>query len=284
MSMVPYIRDKLVQVFNPDQADVLSHVIVEAHDALATKADVQELRDVVKELAEAQRDSERAMAELRDAQRETGRKVGELAEAQRNSERAMAELRDAQRETERKVGDLADSQRQTERQVGELADSQRSTDQRLAELADLQRAMLIRLDKTDGRMLEMFLRTHLPAYIGKHVKRCRIVEVQEIVEEIEPLVAAGTLAESDIDEIRRLDLLATGVIDGQTLYLVGEVSRTGDNEDVFRAARRAAILRRAGKQAMPIVACDLMGNAAADLARREGVNVLQGGSFLQAAS
>ena len=35
---------------------------------------------------------------------------------------------------------------------------------------------------------------------------------------------------------------------------------------------------------MPIVACDLMGTAAADLARREGVNVLQGGSFLQAAS
>jgi len=113
------------------------------------------------------------------------------------------------------------------------------------------------------------------------VKRCRIVEVQDLIEEIEPLVAAGTLAEADIDEIRRLDLLATGVIDGQTVYLAGEVSRTGDNDDIFRAARRAEILRRAGKPAMPIVACDLIGNAAAELARREGVSVLEGGSFLQ---
>jgi multidrug efflux pump subunit AcrA (membrane-fusion protein) len=269
MSMVPYIRDKLIQVFNPDQADVLSHVIVEAHDALATKADVQELRDVV--------------ADLAGAQRHTDQTVAELAEAQRNSERSMAELRDAQLKTERGMAELRDAQRNTEQGMAELRDAQRETERKVGELADLQRAMLIRLDKTDGRMLEIFLRTHLPAYIGKHVKRCRIVDVQEIIEEIEPLVDEGTLAEADIDEVRRLDLLATGILDGEVVYLVGEVSRTGDNEDIYRAARRAAVLRRAGKKALPIVACDLIGHAAAELARREGVSVLRGGSLLPAA-
>ena len=34
MAMVSYIRDQLIKVFSPNQADVLAHVVVEAHDAL----------------------------------------------------------------------------------------------------------------------------------------------------------------------------------------------------------------------------------------------------------
>ena len=283
MSMVPYIRDQLIKVFTAPQADVLAHVVVEAHDALASKADVQELRGVVRELAEAQRGTNLTVAELVAAQRGTERSVAELAEAQRGTEREMGELRDVQKSVDRRMEKLAQSHQELAQSHQELAQSHRELAQSHQELATLQRTMLIRLDKTDGRMLEMFLRVHLPAYIGRHVRRCRILEIQDVVEELEPLVPAGTLAEAELDEIRRTDIIATGVVDGETIYIVGEVSRTGDNEDIFRAARRAALLKRAGKQVLPIVACDLIGPVAAELARREGVNVLRGGSFLPAA-
>jgi hypothetical protein len=71
MATIPQIRTRLLEVFPERQADVLAHVVVESHDDLATQADlhkltgvVSDLANVVTDLAEAQKGTELAVADL----------------------------------------------------------------------------------------------------------------------------------------------------------------------------------------------------------------------------
>ncbi len=96
---------------------------------------------------------------------------------------------------------------------------------------------------TPGWALEWLVGKHLPALVGRLIRRCRIVGVMDIIESLEREPAAAGLTADDLDELRRADLVATGTIDGGSLYLVGEVSFTADNDDILRAARQAAASR-----------------------------------------
>jgi hypothetical protein len=268
MSTIPHIRDQLLKEFSAPQADLLAHVVTEAYDSLVTRADLHELTGVVKELAVAQKQTEVRLGELSDAQRQTEVRVGELSDAQKQTEVRLGELSDAQRQTGLRMGELADSQKHTDIQFGEMS-------RVVSELASLQQQMLIRLDRNDGRSFELFLRTHLPAYLGRHMRRCRVISAEQLLDTVE-----NRLAEELVDDLLRADLIATAVVDGTLMHLVGEVSCTADNEDVVRAARRAGLLRAAGIQAMPFVACEAIGPKTLELAGREKVRVLVEGRLL----
>ncbi|MEI7782288.1 MAG: hypothetical protein WCJ18_10230, partial [Planctomycetota bacterium] len=71
MATIPQIRTRLLEGFPEPQADLLAHVFVESHDALVTKAELNELTGVVNELAG---------------------NLNELAAAQKRTEWAMADL------------------------------------------------------------------------------------------------------------------------------------------------------------------------------------------------
>jgi hypothetical protein len=206
--------DHNLQEFSAPQADLLAHVVTEAYDSLVTRAYLHELTGVVKELA--------------DAQRQTGRRMGELAEAQNH----------------------------TDIQFGEMS-------RVVSEPASFQQQMLIRLNRNDGRSFELFLRTHLPAYLVRHLRRCRVISAEQLLDTVE-----SRLAEELVDDLLRADLIATAVVDDRLMHLVGEVSCTADNEDVVRAARWAGLLRAAGIQAMPFVACEAIGPKALEPAGR----------------
>jgi hypothetical protein len=75
--------------------------------------------------------------------------------------------------------------------------------------------------------------------------------------------------------------MAAGTIEGGSVYLVGEISFTADNDDILRASRRAAVLRKAGQQAQAFVACDQINPIPAEIARREGVWVIHKGWLLE---
>ena len=71
MATIPQIRTRLLEVFPEKQADVLAHVVIEAHDDLVNRADfhaltgvVSELAGTVSELAEAQKRTEFAVENL----------------------------------------------------------------------------------------------------------------------------------------------------------------------------------------------------------------------------
>ncbi|MEI7782064.1 MAG: hypothetical protein WCJ18_09100 [Planctomycetota bacterium] len=226
MATIPQIRNRLLEGFPEPQADLLAHVFVESYDALVTKAELNELTGVVKELAVAQN------------------------------------------RTEQRVGELAVAQNRTEVELTELTKT-------VDRLATIQEKMLIRLDRNDGRSFELFLRTHLPAYLGRHMRKCRVISADDLLDTVE-----GRLTDVEIDDLLRADLVATALVDGTQTHLVGEVSCTADNDDIVRAARRAGHLRKAGLAAMPFVACEAIAPKMAEFASRENVRVLIEGRLL----
>ena len=101
------IEKQLNEVFSPRQSTVLAGVISEAYDELVRSKDFNELKEIVRTLAEAQVHTEQRVEELVVAQQE-------LAVAQQRTEQRVEELAVAQQRTERALGYLS-------RQVGGLS-------------------------------------------------------------------------------------------------------------------------------------------------------------------
>lgn len=251
MATIPQIRLRLLEAFPENQADLLARVVIESHDDLVNRADFHQLTGVVKELAEAQ-----ARTEVR---------VEELAEAQGR--------------TEARVEELAEAQVRTESRVEDLAEAQTKTEQRLAEVVQTQNKMLIRLDRLDGHMLENTLARNLPAYLGREFRRCRVIERVEFVESLE-----GRLAEEDLADLLRADIIATARQRDRAVHLVVEVSCTADADDLDRAVRRAHALQRVGCTAIGIVACEAISPQTLEEARRQGLRVIASGWLLPEAA
>jgi hypothetical protein len=250
------IRDELVKVFTIPQAEVLARCVVTAHDALATRSDMHDLSV--------------AMTALAEQQKLTSAEVRDLAEQQKLT---SVELRGLSHT----VADLAEQQKLINVELRDLTHT-------VADLADTVRTLHIRTDKTAGWALEWVVGNRLPAYVGRQIKRCRVVGPMDVIESLEDRPAIRELSDEDLDQLRRADLIATGVIDDEKIYLVGEVSFTADNDDVLRAARRAGVLRKVGERSQPFVACDAIAPISAELARREGVWVIVEGRLLTPAA
>lgn len=279
MATIGQLRDRLREVFSEKQADVLATVVVEAHDNLVSRADFHELTGVVRELAEAQKGTEVTIEELAQAQRRTEVRVEELADAQKRTEIRVEELTEAQKRTESRVEELTVAQSRTEVRIEELTAAQKQTEVAVLDLIRSQHKMLIRLDRNDGWTFELLLTRHLPAYVGRVFRHCRVIETAELIDSLE-----GRLPDADLDDLSRADVIATGRDGDRQVHLVVEVSCTADADDIERAARRAAILTRAGVVAIGIVACEAMEPRVRAQAERAGVRVLLDGRFVSGAA
>jgi hypothetical protein len=102
MATIPQIRTRLLEGFPEQQADLLAHVVIEAHDDLVNQADFHKLTGVVSDLANVVTELAEAQKELAKSQRRTELRVEELAEAQKGTELAVANLA-------RQVGGLANN-------------------------------------------------------------------------------------------------------------------------------------------------------------------------------
>jgi len=219
MATIPQIRTRLLEGFPEKQADLLAHVVIEAHDDLVNQADFHALTGVVRDLADSQK---------------------ELADAQRD-----------------------------------LTEAQKRTENTLTDVVKTQQKMLIRLDRLDGHMLEGSVARNLPAFLGREFRRCRVLERCEFVEGLE-----DRLAEEELADLMRADVIASAKRGDQTVYLVVEVSCTADADDLARATRRAAALNKAGFTAIGIVACESISPQTLAAARQHGLRVLTNGWLL----
>ena len=86
------IEKQLNEVFSQRQSTVLAGVISEAYDELVRAKDFNELKEIVRTLAEAQGRTEQRVEELAVAQQRTEQSVEELAVAQQRTERALEQL------------------------------------------------------------------------------------------------------------------------------------------------------------------------------------------------
>ena len=245
-------------------AQTLGTMFEEAKNA-ATKEDMRILRE------SASTDFSRleaAMTNLAEAQARTDSEVKELAQAQDRTEAQVKELAQAQGRTEAQVKELAQAQGRTEARVEELAGTMTS-------FSTILNQLVIRSDRHEGSLLELRFRDRLPAYLGRFLRKGRVIQASDLLDQIEP-----KLAEAAVDDFLRADVVATGMVEGKTTYLVGEVSYTVDADDVMRAARRAACLGKAGLPTIPLVACEKISPQTTAYARQEGVRVWVDGSLL----
>jgi predicted nuclease with TOPRIM domain len=146
------------------------------------------------------------------------------------------------------------------------------------------RKLAIGQDELVGPVYEGKVAAHLYAYVGDTVDHCVVLDSRGKARFFANLDPNGTLEPSEISDLRRADIFATGRIDGEAVVLVVEVSRTSDEYDITRTARRAAILAKTGTRAIPVVACLHIGPATRALARSQGVWVIRKGRLLSQAS
>jgi len=266
--------------------------------SLTRLADAQARTEVkVTELAEAQARTEAKVTELAEAQARTEAKVTELAEAQARTEVKVTELAVAQTRTEAKLTELADGQKQlleaqarTEVKFAELAEAQARSeasisrlDMAMARLAEAQTDMAtalqrltIRTDSVVGRTLELQFRDRIASYLGLFMRRCRLVDTSQLIDALEPHLDRRELA-----DVIRADAIASGVIDGRPSHIVVEVSAAADVDNIQRASRRAGLLRRAGLDAVPIIACEVISPESRAYAKQAEVLVWLDGRMME---
>jgi len=99
------IYNELKQTMDPAAAEKITEVINLVYEELrntVTKVEFNELKEVVRDLAEAQKRTEQRVEELAEAQKRTEQRVEELAEAQKRTEHALTRLT-------RQVGGLSET-------------------------------------------------------------------------------------------------------------------------------------------------------------------------------
>jgi DNA repair exonuclease SbcCD ATPase subunit len=185
------IRKILSSFFSGEQVDALTKAIIKASNELTRASEFSEIKEILKELAEAQKRTEISIRELVEAQRENEKRLtrleeivqkledslSKLAEAQRKTEERLNELAEAQRKTEERLNELAEAQRKTEERLNELAEAQRKTEERVNELAEAQRKTeerLLRLEDSVSKLAEAQKKTEMEiANLAKEHKRTR---------------------------------------------------------------------------------------------------------------
>ncbi len=231
-----------------------------------TREDFRSLRESMDESASR---LDRSLTRLAEVQARSDVKFAELADGQKR-------LFDAQARTEVKVTELADAQARTEANVSRL-------DAAMIRLADAQTEMTtalqrltIRTDSVVGRTLEFQFRDRIASYLGLFMRRCRLVDTAKLVDALE-----SHLDRRELADVIRADAIASGVIDGRPSHVVVEVSAAADVDDIQRACRRAGLLRRAGLDAVPIIACEVISPESRAYAKQNEVLVWLDGRMLE---
>jgi hypothetical protein len=289
-------RESLGEAAARSLAQTLGTMFEELRNTV-TKEDFQNLRESIDgnvsrldaamgRLAEAQARTEARVGELAvgqsrlaEAQARTEARVGELAEGQ-------SRLAEAQARTEARVGELAEAQARTEEKVSQLAERVTELTEGQTQLTAAQRDMAvalqrltIRTDSVVGRTFELQFRDRLTSYLGRFLRRGKLIANDELLETIEPFVG-----EKEADDFLRADAVAKGLVDGNPVYVVVEVSSTGDVEDILRAESRAGTLRKAGLASVALVACDVISPESLAFARMRDVRIWCNGSMVEAAA
>jgi vacuolar-type H+-ATPase subunit I/STV1 len=247
-----------------------------------TRADFDDLKDVVKELAEAQKRTEYKLEELAEAQSRTEVRLKELAEAQKRTEARMEELAEAQSRTEARLEELAEAQSRTEARLEELAEAQSRTEARLEELAEAQKRTEARMEElaeaqqrtetelqqlarqvgslsaTMGFGLEDIARVCLPGYL----ERNQGVKIDKLTRKY---VDVG-------GEPVEIDLFGSGTKAGRPVTVIGEVKARIYSREIKAFARKVARVRASLEgEILKVMFGYLIHPSASELASREGI-------------
>ncbi|MCY3904706.1 MAG: hypothetical protein OXF55_04350 [Caldilineaceae bacterium] len=219
-----------------------------------TAEDFQQLTQLLDERPEWRAELRRIL--LTDEILEMPRVLGVLAAAQQRTEDGLQRLG-------ARVDSLAEAQKRTEARLEELAEAQKRTEARLEELAEAQKRTETRLETLTrdvgdlkGILLEVQHRDRPFQHFRSIVLKARTVPIEELSDATDYAVAKGRLTEGEAEEIELADAVVRGR-DRKTrelVHLVVESSWGVGEDDVKRAARRAALLAGTGMATRPVAA------------------------------
>jgi len=298
-------------------AETLGSMFEEMKDTV-TKAEFRALTETIDSrasrmetaianLAEAQARTEARIGELAEAQARTEARVEQIAKGQVQLWEAQGRLEERMGELAGRMGELAEAQARTEARVEQLAkgqvqlwEAQGRLEERMDQLTErmdgltvqmgelavavkttnsvLER-LTIRTDAVVGRTFELQFRDRLTAYLGRFMRRGKLLANDTLLDTIEPVAT-----DDEIDDFLRADAVASGLIGGVPSHVVIEVSSVGDFHDIERAQRRAAILGRAGLATVALVACEAISPESLAFARMKDVRIWCNGSLLESAA
>jgi len=287
--VAPDLRDALLSLFEEVERN---------REEAVTKHEFNELKDVVRQLAEAQLKTEVRldnltvkMEELAEAQKKTEArldrltvKVEELAEAQKRTEARVEELAEAQKKTEArldslalKVEELAEAQKRTEARVEELAEAQKRTEARVEELAEAQKrtekevAALARGLKTTREQVGGLSRSMAYALENEAYRK-----LPAFLEANHGIRVQDRIIRADVAD-EEINFFARALQGDKPVVLVGESVLRLDDASKLRSLRRK--LQKVGavvaEEPLPIIVTHYAKPKVLEKAREAGILVIQ---------
>jgi predicted nucleic acid-binding Zn-ribbon protein len=204
------VFERLISTFPEPQAEVLTEAISLAVEQVwgdvATKTDVDELKEALHRLAEAQARTDESVRALAKAQARTERRVEELAEAQRRTEEEFQRYREASEARFARI----------EAALDRLAEAQARTEEEFRRYREASEARFARIEAALDRLAEAQARTEEEFRRYREASEARFARIE---------AALDRLAEAQARTERKVDQLARQV---------GGLSETigGDLEDI----------------------------------------------------
>lgn len=264
-----HLYEELSQVIEPRAAQKLASVLGAVCNELqntVTKTEFAELRDVVRELAQAQKRTEARVEELAEAQRRTEQQVQQLAQAQKRTEQRVEELAQAQKRTEERLDALTS-------RVEELAEAQRYTEQALARLTERVDRLAERLDDTNRQL------GGLAATVGYTLENEAYRALPPLLEREHGLQLTEPLCRTYLRDREGRDLEVNIVgrarRGGEDLWIIGESKVQLSKHDVDRfVTRRVEALAPVCGKVFPLIVTHMISQRdVLDYARERGVSV-----------
>ena len=251
----PDWRDELRRVLLTDDLHTLPHEVTRIARAVTSLAEAQTRTH------EAQTRTEEHLATLTDRLDTLTERLDTLTERVDALAEQMATLTERLDALTENVATLADRLDALTENVATLAErvdalteAQARTEARLQSLVEQVAEMAGHVEWLKGDALERRYRERAPAYLGRIAKRLHTLTTDEVEELLAPATEARRLTDEEAQQIRLADGIVRGRREGDEVYLVLEVSWGVGLGDVQRAEERAALLTKAGRVAMPVVA------------------------------
>ncbi len=279
MGMSVALYRKLERV-DPDLRDALLSLFEEVErnrEESVTKREFNELKEVVRDLAEAQLKTEARLdtltlkiEELAEAQKKTEErldsltlKVEELAEAQKRTEERVEELAAAQKRTEERLEELAEAQKRTEERLEELAEAQKQTEKEVAALA---RGLKATREQVGGLARSMAYALENEAYrkLPAHLASFHGIVVQD-------RIVRADVADEEINFFGRAQK------NGKPLILIGESVLRLDDASKLKSlqAKLEKVSALMAEELIPLVVTHYAKPKVLEKAREAGILVIQ---------
>ena len=208
---------KLLEKVEPELRDVFLAFFDEIEkQRTITREEFNDLKEIVRDLAENLSKLTQKVDQLAEAQRKTEERLNQLAQR-------VDELAEAQRRTEERLNQLAEAQRKTEERLNQLAEAQRKTEERLAllikEFRDMRR-QFGDLSDSVGYGLEDRACKFLPKLLERDYG---VKVIGKLVQEFIFDPGSGKYIE--------VNIFGKGTRDGESVVIIGEAkSRLSKNK------------------------------------------------------